>query len=276
MTGKIQLIFLMAICLLLSIVSFAQRNISGLINAEKSFASFTLAHTIKEGFLKYMDSTGIVFRQGNAVNALKVYREQKAGPGVLTWRPSFAAISTSGDMGVTTGPYEFREKSIADTPVNKGIFSSIWQVNQKGEWKNLVDLGIACNSVPTQVSHVEQIRLKTGEIITFSLENVLINDHKLNEAIQHRDKEIWQLYLSAESILNTEGHAPYKGIDQISSVLRTFPAGTVLQPLSGGIASSRDFAYVYGTISVGDKTENYLRAWIFRNGYWQVILQTIK
>lgn len=276
MTRKIQLIYLMAVCLLLSIVSFAQRNINGLIKAEKSFASFTLAHTIKEGFLNYMDSTGIVFRKGIAVNALKVFREQKAGPGILTWRPSFAATSSSGDMGVTSGPYEFREKSITDTPVTKGTFSSIWQINQKGEWKNLLDLGIAYNSVPAPVSHVEQVRLKTGEIITFSLENVLIIDHTLNEAIQHRDKEIWQPYLSSESILNMEGHTPYKGPEQINAVLRTFPLGIVLQPLSGGMASSRDFAYVYGTISVGDKTDNYLRVWIFRNGHWQVILQTIK
>ncbi|MCW3087544.1 MAG: hypothetical protein JWQ78_930, partial [Sediminibacterium sp.] len=39
-----------------------------MVNAEKKFAAFTVAHTIREGFLKYMDSAGLVFRQGNELN----------------------------------------------------------------------------------------------------------------------------------------------------------------------------------------------------------------
>ncbi len=270
------MLFIIAICFLFNTPSFSQKNIKGLINAEKAFASFTLAHTIKEGFLHYMDSLGVVFRQGNAVNAIKEFQQQKAGPGVLTWAPSFAVLSTSGDMGVTAGVYEFREKSIRDTPLNKGTFSSIWQINPKGEWKNLADLGVVTNRVSTQVRSVEQILLKNEEIITFNFDNIQLIDRKLNETIQQRDKVIWQTYLSAESRLNIEGHATYTGIDPINTALLTLPKGVVLQSLGGGIASSRDFAYTYGRISFGEKKENYLRAWIYRNSYWQVILQTIK
>ena len=276
MIRKTKLILLISVCLFLRTVSFSQKNSKGLINAEKAFAAFTAAHSIKEGFLNYMDSAGVVFRQGNAVNALTSFQQQKAGPGVLTWRPSFALISASGDMGVTAGPYEFREKSNKDTPLTKGTFSSIWHINQKGEWKNLADLGVTHHGVPSPVKSVEEIALKKGEIITFNFEDVLVNDHKLNEAMQQRDKEIWQRYLSPESRLNTEGHTPYKGIDAINTALRALPKGVVLQSLGGGIASARDFAYTYGTVLVGDKKDNYLRAWICRNGLWQVILQTIK
>lgn len=273
---KIQLMILVVIGQLLTSSAFSQKTIKGLINAEKAFAAFTITHTIKEGFLNFMDSTGVVFRQGNAVNALDAFRQQKAGPGLLTWGPDFAVISASGDMGVTAGPFEFREKSSKDTPVNKGRFSSIWQINSKGEWKNLADLGIAYHSTPAPVKSVEQLSLPKGEIITFNFQDVLLNDHQLNEAIQRRDKEAWKPFLAAESLLHTEGHSPYKGVEQISAGLKTVPQGTVLQSLSGGMASSRDFAYTYGTVLVGDKKENYLRAWICRNGRWQVVMQTMK
>ena len=276
MMRKTQPIFLIPVCLFLSTFSFSQKNSKGLINAEKAFAAFTFAHTIKEGFLNYMDSAGVVFREGNAVNALASFQQQKAGPGVLTWGPSFAVISSSGDMGVTAGPYEFREKSSKDTALTKGTFSSIWHINQKGEWKNLADLGVAHHGVSTPVKSVEEIALKKGEIITSNFEDVLVNDHKLNEAMQQHDKEIWQRYLSPESRLNTEGHTPYKGIDAINTALRALPKDVFLQSLGGGIASARDFAYTYGTVLVGDTRNNYLRAWICSNGHWQVILQTIK
>ena len=273
---KTQLISLLVINLFSALSGFSQKTIKGLINAEKAFAAFTLTHTIKDGFLNFMDSTGVVFRQGNAVNALDAFRQQKAGPGILTWGPSFAVISASGDMGVTAGPFELREKSSKDTPVNKGSFSSIWQINPKGEWKNLADLGVAYNSVPAPLKSVEQLSLPKGEIITFNFQDVLLNDHKLNEAIQHRDKESWKPFLAAESLFHIEGHTPYKGVEQINIGLKTVPEGVVLQSLSGGMASSRDFAYTYGTVLVGNKKDNYLRAWICRNGRWQVIMQTMK
>lgn len=273
---KTQLIFLITIYLFPCLPSFSQKSIKGLINAERAFAAFTLTHTIKEGFLNYMDSAGVVFRQGKAVNALETFRQQQTGPGILTWGPSFAVVSASGDMGVTAGPYEFREKSSKDTPLAKGTFSSIWQVNQKGEWKNLADLGVTGNGIVMPVKSVEEIFLKKGEIITFNFDDVLLNDHKLNEAIQQHDKEAWKPYLSPESRLNMEARPSYKGIDAINAALRSIPTGVVLQSINGGMASSRDFAYTYGTIVVGDKKDNYLRAWICRNGHWQVIMQTIK
>jgi len=270
------MICLVALAIFLSLPAFSQKNSKGLINAEKAFAAFTLAHTIKEGFLQYMDSAGLVFRQGVPTNALEAFNQQKAGPGVLIWAPDFAAISASGDMGVTAGPYAFREKSLQDTPVNKGTFSSIWHINKKGEWKNLADLGISNHEEDTPVKRVEEISLKNTEIITFSFENILLLDHKLNDAIRLRDKESWQPYLSAESRLNTEGHAMCKGVVPITSALLAFPKEMVLESLNGGIASSRDFAYTYGTVSLGDKKDNYLRAWIYRNGHWELIMQTIK
>jgi hypothetical protein len=100
------------VVILLGVLSnaYSQKNIKGLINAEKQFAWFTASHTVKEGFMNYMDSAGIIFKNGAGVNALDNYRKQNAGPGILNWEPAFAVISASGDMGATTGPMSSAQK----------------------------------------------------------------------------------------------------------------------------------------------------------------------
>jgi hypothetical protein len=98
-------LFSVAAGLLVCATGFSQGNIKGLVNAEKAFASFTETHTIRDGFLKYLDSNGIIFRQGVAVNGIESFQKQKPGPAILSWEPSFAVISAWGDLGITTGTF---------------------------------------------------------------------------------------------------------------------------------------------------------------------------
>ena len=276
MKMKISLFQAFAI-ILISNTAFSQKGIKGLINAERSFASYTTSHTIREGFLQYMDSAGIIFRQGNALNALDTYGKQKPGPAILSWQPAFAILSASGDMGVTTGPYELRAKSLQDTPVARGSFSSVWQINKKGEWKNLADLGVSYNTVYPAVKQVKEIVLlsktnKTGK----GFDEVLAIDKKFNQALQEKNKTEILSYLSPDSWLNIDGEMPIAGIASISKVLLKAPEIVLLNSFAGNISTAGDLAYIYGSVSNGNKKENYLRIWIFKNRQWQIILQTIK
>ncbi len=256
--------------------SFSQTGIRGLVNAEKAFASFTASHTIKEGFLLYMDSAGIIFRQGEAMNALEAYQKQKPSTAVLSWAPDFAVISTSGDLGVTMGPYEFRTKSLQDTPVGRGSFSSIWHINKLGEWKNMVDLGVSYTEKPVAEPTVNEITIHGAPNKTFRISAIYLLDEKLNKAIQEKNNKEWLPFIAPDGRLNIEGHTPYTGNEAILSALTAFPAGLELHAVGGGLSTARDFAYVYGTVVNGMKKENYVRAWVYRNKQWQVMLQTIK
>jgi hypothetical protein len=257
--------------------TFAQKGIKGLVNAEKAFAAYTESHTIREGFLQYMDSAGLVFRQGNAVNAIETYQKQKPGPAILSWWPSFALISSSGDIGLTTGPYELRSGSLQDTPVARGSFASVWKINKKGIWKNVADLGISYNKVNPPIQQVKEMVLDKQKGKTNSgLAEVFQLDKKLNKAISEKNVSDISLYLSRESWLNLEGEQPLIGNQQAIAGLLKIPVSISLDTVSGDISRESDFAYVYGTISNGNKKENYLRVWILRNKRWQVILQTIK
>lgn len=256
--------------------SFSQTGIRGLVNAEKAFASFTVSHTIREGFLNYMDSAGIIFRQGEVINALETYQKQNPGPAKLSWEPDFVVISASGDMGVTMGPYEFRAKSVQDTPVARGSFSSVWHINKQGQWKNMVDLGVSYTELPSTKTTVQEITIQDAPNKAFSIADLFLLDQKLNNAIQEKNSKEWLPLIAPDGRLNIEGHAPFTGNEPISTALTAFPAGLELHAVGGGLSTAKDFAYVYGTVINGTRKENYLRAWVYRNKQWQVILQTIK
>lgn len=253
----------------------AQKGISGLVNAEKQFAWFTVSHTVKEGFLKFMDSTGVIFRNGADVNALEAYRKQPANSGILSWSPAFAVVSSSGNMGATTGPFEFRAKSAQDTPVGRGNFFSIWRIDAKGEWKNVADLG-SSYQLSFAGAEVKEIVLPKTKTISFREEDLLALDNSFNTALQEKNIGGWMRYISTDSWFNLDGRLPATGMLQIADALNKMPAGLKLATKKAVLASSDDFAYTYGTVINGSKTSNYLRSWIYRNRQWQVIIQTLK
>lgn len=167
----------------------AQKGIRGLVDAEVAFANFTESGNIKDGFLKYMDTAGVIFNEGRAFNAHKVYAKQKAGSAILSWAPNFAVVSAGGDMGVTTGTYLVRPQAITDTPVTRGYFTSIWQMNSHGEWKNLADLGIASASAELPVREINEISLSMQKPKEVSFPAIQLMDSLLNQVIAGRNSE---------------------------------------------------------------------------------------
>ena len=264
------------IFLLLTVAAYPQKGINGLLQAEKGFARFTASHNIREGFLSYMDSTGIIFKQGQVLVAREFYQTQKASPAKLNWQPAFAVISASGDMGATTGPYQFRPSPKTDTTVLYGNFSSVWQMNKKGQWKNLADLGTVYPDKQGVLKQIKKILPDTVKKITTHYAEVLAHDRILNIAVQNKNRELLFSYISNDSWLNIDGQAEMAGKAAVIGQLLKIPDHLQLNQQNGGISSAKDFVYIYGTVILAGKKENYLRIWIYRNQQWQVILQTIK
>jgi ketosteroid isomerase-like protein len=62
----------------------------------------------------------------------------------LTWTPLDAGISISGDLGWTSGTYEFRSKDKdGKVKVEQGKYTSIWKKQPDGNWKVVLDMGNA-------------------------------------------------------------------------------------------------------------------------------------
>jgi ketosteroid isomerase-like protein len=62
----------------------------------------------------------------------------------LVWTPVYADISLAGDLGYTSGTYEFHSMDKADKPVvEHGKYTSIWKKQKDGSWKVVLDMGNA-------------------------------------------------------------------------------------------------------------------------------------
>lgn len=267
----------MLIFLLAGSMANAQKGIRGMVKAEQAFASFTASHTIREGFLQFMDSNGVVFNNGVSLNALEVYQQAKAGKTILSWKPVFAVMSFSGDLGVTSGPFEVRSSSLKDPVSGRGSFSSVWRMNKEGFWKNLVDLGISYQANYTVPKRIQEITLlPPKETHVTGLGDILELDRQFNSSIREKNLAKLLSLIPSDSWLNMKGETPFSGEKLITNVLLHIPEGIELTPISGGISLAGDLAYVYGSVVNHSTKENYLRVWINRNNEWQVILQTIK
>jgi ketosteroid isomerase-like protein len=60
----------------------------------------------------------------------------------LTWTPTDAQMSPSGDMGYTWGHYEGHSKDANGNPVTTtGRYITIWRKQPDGSWKVALDAG---------------------------------------------------------------------------------------------------------------------------------------
>lgn len=262
----------LGVVLLLSVSARAQENITGLINAEKSFAKYAADFNTRDAFVKYLDTSCVVFNAGKIINGYTLWKGRGVRPEKLVWGPEFAAISSSNDYGVTTGPWEYK-KTLADTALARGNFTSIWHyVN--GEWKNALDLGVGYNSPhPPLAEKVQTIEIKKP----VSTEgNVVEKENAFIAAYKNSGKTAYKNAVVVNCWFNTEGQLPVNGMNAIEEALKNIPEGIEFTPVGFGTSVNGDFGYVYGTLSYNNKSENYLRVWIKESGEWKLLLQTLR
>src|SRR5262245_20123452 len=115
--------------------------LESLVDSEKAFAATSVAKGTREAFLSYVAADPVIFRH-RPVPGKKWIQDSNPSSDLLTWRPSFASVSSSGDMGYTTGPWEYKEKREDEKPTRFGHFVSVWKKQSDGNWKVAIDTGI--------------------------------------------------------------------------------------------------------------------------------------
>src|SRR3954468_14494145 len=138
--------------LLLTNFASAQRqtqraqNRRALVEMEHAFARAAATKGTRDAFIEFLADDGIIFQPG-PVNGKKFWTERQPRKGLLSWEPVFADVSRAGDLGYTTGPWEFRPNGPDDQPAAFGQYFTIWKKQSGGDWKAVLDRG-----VPTEKS----------------------------------------------------------------------------------------------------------------------------
>lgn len=266
--------------LLLGRLLYAQ-PIEELIQTEKNFAAWSVSYSTKEAFLKFLDSSGVVFDNGKAVNGIEFWSMREKRPGILNWQPRYAEIAPSGDLGYTTGPWTFK-KSENDTVLARGLYTTIWHTTKTGEWKFLVDLGV--NDTPEDNDSCWRIeRTFTDTICKGSLRSLLKAEKSF---IRHTSKSVrgWprkEWYMrsfsgTGYSILSRNHRLYAMDTDPYLDVMNEMPEKIKYHIIGSGIASSGNLGYVFGITKINGKTDNYLRIWHNEVWGWKLILEVLR
>lgn len=255
-------------CFLYTIVS--AQPVQQVVNAERSFAQHALSHSIKQAFLQYLDSNGVVFTEGGEQNGIKFWEKAQETEAKLQWYPTFAGIAAAGDLGFTTGPFEFRQ-TLTGPLLGAGQYTTVWRKTEKGEWKLLVDLGVDLQ--PSLYDDQTPLTFFTpagaADISVQELERQLILRYDSLSVAAFRD------VITAASLFNIRGQVPKKGVQAIMQGLQGLPVKYEFIPVATGISQSRDLAYAYGIMKYNGKKTNYLRIWAHTAEGWKVLVQVL-
>jgi len=136
--------------IIISIINFSCTARKGkadsavLMKADSEFSSMSAKEGQFKAFLYYHDENGVILRDNNypeiGREALRKRYEGKSDTAfILTWEPSFANISESGDLGYTYGTWTYKEKQSG--AIEKGTYVTIWKKQADGSWKYVLDTG---------------------------------------------------------------------------------------------------------------------------------------
>lgn len=114
-----------------------------MMDADRAFSSLSEQKGMKQAFLDYIDSNGILLRPNHlpllGADAIDFLIQQNDSSYTLKWEPKNGAVAGSGDLGYTYGVYVLKPSTI-DTLIY-GTYVSIWKKGIDGKWKFVLDSG---------------------------------------------------------------------------------------------------------------------------------------
>jgi ketosteroid isomerase-like protein len=241
---------LCGIVLLLAATLHAEDSMSPLrtlVEAEKSFAQAASEHGIRESFLQFLANDSIIFDPA-PTNGKKLYAAYDDKGKRLIWQPIFAAISRAGDVGVTTGPWEFKKGGNGDNPAAFGQFVSIWKKQRDNSWKVAVDLGIDNPQPNDPPGEVQLLPSESGEIASDAAKRSL--EQALKSFADEAKIDSGAAVISAGSNdlrVFRDNSFPAAGKTAAKLMLSSDHGKMTRKSTGGGLSASSDLAYRYGS-----------------------------
>ena len=260
-----------------------EADVLKLVEAERSFARAAAANGTRAAFVEYLTDEAVIFRP-RPVNAHEWYAENTEDSGLLSWWPAYAEVSSSGDLGFTTGPWEFRHSAADAEAVSYGHYVSIWGKQGDGSWRVLLDLGNVYDRPAKKTSEVET-RVSSGgggQVAVAEEREVLLATERVfsDESVKGGLIATYMAYTTDDVRYYRMGAPPVKGQTPTRNALKGIHGMTTWQAEGAGVSASGDLGYTYGSAERRDKvsgavveTNSFMRIWrIEGGGRWSIAL----
>lgn len=229
-------------------LSAQTRAAHSLVHAELAFADMAGQEGNDAAFLSVLDDMGVLFRPG-PVNGKAWLRKQKLDTSKLTWFPSYVEVSEAGDLGYSTGPYQWRAEA-ESKEASHGHFVSVWG-RRGGSWKLLLDLG-SPHAAPGELDPVFEPENAKGtgksEVLPpFSAEALQNLEKEFSNAASVRGiLSAYNTYLASDARFYRAGAQPTAQLDDIRKALERVKGTVKWTCLGSVVAKSNDLGYAYG------------------------------
>lgn len=267
------------------------RAAQSLVAAELAFARKAEQEGTTAAFLGVLDDLGVLFRPG-PVNGKLWLHQRKPDAVHLTWFPSFVEVSEGGDLGYSTGPYQWRS-SAESAHVSHGHFVSIWG-RHGSSWKLLLDIG-STHAAPGEADPVFEPGnpkriAKVEAWPPFSAEALQDLEREFSNSAAVRGLlSAYNTYLAPDARFYRPGSQPTSQLDDIRTALERVKGIVKWTCLGSLVAKSNDLGYAYGIFELSPasgtqpkpgatpgpatQSSSFLHVWKRQpSGRWKVIL----
>lgn len=285
-------VLLLTVLVLVSLTSLAQKTASTsalreMVETEQAFSKTAEVKNARDAFMAFIADDGLLFRP-LAVNGKKWMSEHPVPTSekhpLLAWQPAFAGMAEAGDLGFTTGPWEFKSDIKDEKPAGYGHFVTMWKKQQDGSWKFVVDLGIShpISGGPLTIWKVEdkpQSKTAKSVDVAKATQTLIEKDRAFAAAVNESLVKAFENTSAADVRLYLPDKLPFIGREASLAALSTNPR-MHYQPSGGDVSRSGDLGYTHGTyelVSSEDQTKvlghgSYLRIWKNQGGTWHIVL----
>ena len=261
-----------------------ENALQSLVQAEKNFAQMSVEKSIRAAFLANLADDAIVFNPG-PVNGKELYQKRPVSEAQLNWQPIFADVARAGDLGYTTGPWDYKKNKGDPKPSAYGQFFSVWKKQADGKWKVVLDGGIdnpapvnkqpPVEILPNELAGKDAIDLKTAR-------RALAAAEKEFDAASAKDAGAALIDAAAPNIrVFRNGRFPAVGRDAAHLMIGYDHGKLKAKAAGSGISRSGDLAYSYGdyTNERLDGVEHGYFVTVWRmsvGGEWQLVVDVRK
>ena len=266
-----------------------------MVDTERAFAQMSEEQGIRPSFMAFIADDGILFRP-TAVKGKRWMADHPLPPSdkrpLLSWQPTFADIARVGDMGYTTGPWEYKADIHDAKPVAWGNFLTVWKKQPDGSWKFAIDLGIsnpqpAQAAVPWQPPRIYR-QAMAGRLVDVKAETTLLlaREREFSSASETRGaQQAFDAYAADEVRVFRNDKLPFAGKSAAAAALPANPFVWTWEPAFADVSKSGDLGYTYGTYELVAKDSrpkapkmaakvevgNYYRIWKKQGNAWRVV-----
>lgn len=237
------------------------------VAAERAFAADSPVLGLHPSFVAHLAPDATVF-QPTPTGGIAAHQGKPPSKGTLSWGPAWAGVAGSGDLAVTSGPWEYRVSGDGAPPPATGWFFSVWKRQADGGWKVRADIGVDCPlgyAAPASVENglagpASAVRPAGGHDAAKArgrlnaAETRLLEDAKtgIGAAVAKRSDDATRVY--------RDGTCPAAG-PAGRAILANDTRALVCAAERIELASTGDLGYAYGTCTAGDAKTGYLRVW---------------